>query len=74
MDDYFTYTNLYKLMIQTAYPEVLPPLYFKGLYNKGLIPERFQFLNAMFSEPEEDGYDKWHNFSGVYDTGWSSSQ
>ena len=63
-------SNLYQLMKQTDYPELLPPLYFKGLYNKGELPEGFQFLYAMISQPDQDGYDKWSAFSAVYDTGW----
>ena len=74
MEDYFVGTNLYKLMIQTAFPEVLSALYFKGLYNKGEIPDGFHFLYAMLSEPKADGYDPWHYFSGVYNTGWTSHQ
>jgi hypothetical protein len=68
--DYYVYTNLYQRMKNTPYPEILPPLYFKGLYNKGEIPEGFRFLYAMLSQPDADGYDKWHTFSAVFDTGW----
>lgn len=68
--EYFTRINLYQLMKQTLYPEILPALYFKGLYNKGEIPERFRFLYAMLSQPDADGYDKWHTFSAVYRTDW----
>jgi hypothetical protein len=70
--DYYVKINLYQLMKHTAYPEILPPLYFKGLYNKGEIPEGFRFLYAMLSQIDADGYDKWHTFSSVFDTGWNS--
>ena len=69
-EDYYARTNLYQLMKDTPYHETLPALYFKGLYNKGEIPEGFQFQYAMLSQPESDGYDKWRTFSAVYDTGW----
>jgi hypothetical protein len=68
-EDYYARINLYQLMKQTSYPEILPPLYFKGLYNKGEIPEGFRFLYAMLSQPDADGYDKWRTFSAVFDTG-----
>ena len=70
--DYYIYTKLYQLMKQTQYPDLLPSLYFKGLYNKGAIPEGFRFLYALFSCPDKDGYDKWKTFSAVYDTGWGT--
>ena len=70
MGDYYTYTNLYQLMKNTSYTDILPALYFKGLYNKGILPEGFRFLYAMLSQPDADGSDKWHTFSAVYDTGW----
>ncbi len=69
-EDYFAEINLYQLMKNTPYPETLPALYFKGLYNKGEIPEGFKFLYAMLSKPDADGYDEWKSFSAVYDTGW----
>ena len=71
MEDYFTRTQLYQLMKRTPYPEVLPSLYFKGLANKGEIPENFQFSYAMLSQPNLDGYDKWRTSSAVYSTGWN---
>lgn len=71
-EDYYTYINLYQLMKNTPYPETLPALYFKGLYNKGKIPEGFRFLYAMLSQPDSEGYDPWKHFSAVYDTGWRS--
>ncbi|WP_034450475.1 hypothetical protein [Butyrivibrio sp. AE2032] len=70
MGDYFIHVNLYQLMKNTSRPNILPPLYFKGLYNKGEIPVGFRFLYAMLSEPDADGYDIWQTFSAVYDTGW----
>ena len=70
MGDYYTRINLYQLMKKTAHPDVLPAFYFKGLYNKGEIPEGFRFLYAMLSKPEANGYDIWRSFSAVYDTGW----
>lgn len=69
-EDYYARTNLYQLMKNTSYPECLPTLYFKGLYNKGEIPEKFQFRYAMLSQWNADGYDKWRTFSSVYDTEW----
>lgn len=69
-EDYYARVNLYQLMKQTQFPKLLPSLYFKGLYNKGEIPEGFRFLYAMISQPDANGYDKWRYFSGVYDTGW----
>lgn len=73
MEDYYARTDLYQLMKHTLYPELLPPLYFKGLYNnKGEIPENFQFRYAMLSQPDLDGYDCRHSFSAVYDTGWNN--
>ncbi len=71
-DDYYARTKLYQLMKHTCYPELLPSLYFKGLYNKGEIPENFQFQYAMLSQPGENGYDKWNTFSAVFDTRWNS--
>lgn len=71
-EDYYARTDLYQLMKHTCYPELLPDLYFKGIYNKGEIPENFQFRYAMLSQPDEDGYDKWNTFSAVFDTGWNS--
>ena len=70
-EDYYARTELYQLMKHTCYPELLPELYFKGLYNKGEVPENFQFRYAMLSQPGEDGYDKWNTFSAVFDTGWN---
>ncbi len=70
-EDYYARVNLYQLMKHTAYPDVLPPLYFKGLYNKGEIPENFQFRYALLSKPDADGYDKWQTFSAVFSTGWN---
>ena len=52
--DYYARTELYQLMKHTCYPELLPELYFKGLYNKGEVPENFQFRYAMLSQPGED--------------------
>ena len=70
-DDYFVRVNLYQLMKETSKPDLLPKLYFKGLYNKGEIPEGFQFLYALIKgKPDKDGYDHWQWFSGVYNTGW----
>lgn len=69
--DYYVRTDLYQLMKNTRYPELLPDLYFKGLYNKGEIPENFKFRYAMLSQPDEDGYDEWNTFSAVFDTGWN---
>ncbi len=69
-EDYYARINLYQLMKNTSHPDILPALYFKGLYNKGEIPEGFRFLFAMLSHPGADGYDKWRHFSAVYDTGW----
>lgn len=69
-EDYYTRIDLYQLMKHTCYPELLPNLYFKGLYNKGEIPENFLFKYAMLSQPDKDGYDKWNTFSAVFDTGW----
>ena len=69
-EDYFARINLYQLMKNTAYRDVLPAYYFKGLHNKGEIPEGFRFLYAMLSQPDADGYDPWRSFSAVYDTGW----
>lgn len=69
-DGYYVRTDLYQLMKNTCYPELLPGLYFKGLYNKGEVPENFKFRYAMLSQPDEDGYDKWNTFSAVYDTVW----
>lgn len=71
-DDYYARTALYQLMKNTCYPELLPNFYFKGLYNKGEIPENFRFQYAMLSQPDENGYDKWNTFSAVFDTGWNS--
>ena len=71
-EDYYARVNLYQLMKNTSNPDVLPALYFKGLYNKGEIPEGFRFLYAMLSKPDADGYDKWRTFSAVYDTGWNA--
>ena len=71
-EDYYARTNLYQLMKHTSHPELLPALYFKGLYNKGEIPENFQFRYAMLSQPDLDGYDRWHSFSAVYNTGWNN--
>ena len=69
-EDYYTDVNLYQLMKHTPWPELLPSLYFKGLYNKGEIPEGFQFLYSMIIRPDVEGYDKWSHFSAVYSTGW----
>lgn len=71
-EGYNARTKLYQLMKHTPYPELLPGLYFKDLYNKGEIPENFKFRYAMLSQPDEDGYDKWNTFSAVFDTGWNS--
>lgn len=71
-EDYFVSVNLYQLMKHTSYPELLPTLYFKGLYNKGEIPAGFRFIYAMLSQPESDGYDKWKTFSGVYTAEWKN--
>ena len=71
-EDYFMYTNLYQMMKNTSHKDVLPALYFKGLYNKGEIPEGFRFLYAMLSQPDAEGYDFWRSFSAVYDTGWKT--
>lgn len=71
-EDYYTRTRLYQLMKFTPKPEVLPSLYFKGLYNKGEVPENFQFRYALLSKPDHDGYDKWKTFSAVFETGWNS--
>ena len=70
MEDYYTRIRLYQLMKHTPHPDILPALYFKGLYNKGEIPEGFRFLFAMLRQPDADGYDQWLSFSAVYDTGW----
>lgn len=72
MGDYFLHVNLYQLMKHTSKPDTLPALYFKGLYNKGEIPEGFRFLYSMFSHPNETGYDEWKSFSSVYSTGWKA--
>ena len=69
-EDYFTDIKLYQLMKQTSKPNLLPGLYFKGLYNSGAIPEGFQFLYAMLSKPDSDGYDIWRWCSAVYKTCW----
>ena len=71
-EDYFARIDLYQLMKNTSRPEILPALYFKGLYNKGEIPEGFRFLYAMLAHPDRDGYDMWKSFSAVYDTGWNA--
>ncbi len=71
MGDYYLQTHLYQLMKKTTYPEVLPDFYFKGLYNKGDIPDNFQFCYAMLSQPDSDGYDKWKTFSAVFTTHWN---
>ncbi len=70
-EDYYARINLYHLMKNTPYPETLPALYFKGLYNKGEIPDGFRFSYAMLSQPDADGYDKWQSFSAVYNTAWN---
>ena len=69
--DYYVRTDLYPLMKHTCYPEILPKLYFKGLYNKGEVPDNFQFRYAMLSQPDKDGYDIWNTFSAVYDAEWN---
>ncbi len=72
MGDYYVWTRLYKLMQNTPYPEILPTLYFKGLYNKGDVPESFKFSYSMFGDPDSDGLDDtWQLFSAVYNTGWN---
>lgn len=70
-EDYYARVNLYQLMKNTIYSETLPALYFKGLHNKGEIPDGFRFLYAMLSQPDADGYDKWQSFSAVYYTAWN---
>ena len=72
-EDYFVRVKLYQLMKQSSCPALLPPLYFKGLYNKGDVPEGFRFLYAMLSEPEADGYDPWQTFSAVYEANWQGA-
>lgn len=72
IEGYYVRTKLYHLMKRTSYPDLLPGLYFKGLYNKGEIPEGFHFKYAMLSQPDKNGYDKWSGFSAVYDTSWNS--
>lgn len=72
-EDYYARTSLFQLMKHTSHPDTLPAYYFKGLYNKGEVPEGFRFLYAMLSQPEADGYDKWLHFSAVFDTGWKSN-
>ena len=72
--DYYVQTNLFQLMQRTAFPELLPIYYFKGLYNKGEIPNGFQYLYSMISQKDIDGYDKWEHFSAVYSTGWRQNQ
>lgn len=74
MEDYYTRVNLYQLMTTTSHRNTLPALYFKGLFNKGEIPDGFRFLYAMLSKPDTDGYDKWQYFSAVYDTGWNNKK
>ena len=71
-EDYFVRIKLYQLMKNTKYPEILPALYFKGLYNQGEIPDGFRFRYAMLSQPDADGYDEWEYFSAVFETGWNS--
>ena len=69
-EDYILYIKLYQLMKHTSKPNLLPGYYFKGLYNKGEVPEGFRFLYAMLSKPDSDGYDRWRSFSSVYKTRW----
>lgn len=69
--NYYVRTDLYQLMKATSHRGTLPALYFKGLYNKGDIPDGFRFRYAMLSQPDADGYDAWKSFSAVYATGWS---
>ena len=71
-DDYYVRVPLYQMMKHTTVPEILPPLYFKGLMNKGEIPDGFQFRYAMLSEPNADGYDPWRTYSAVYDAHWQN--
>ena len=71
-EGYYSHVNLYKMMKQTIHSDILPVYYFKGLYNKGEVPDGFKFLYAMISYPEQNGYDKWQSFSAVYDTGWKT--
>lgn len=68
--DYYVRINLYQLMKNTALPELLPALYFKGIYNKGEIPDGFLYRYSLLSKPDRSGYDIWQTFSAVYDTGW----
>lgn len=69
-DDYYVYTNLYQLMKQTEYPDVLPRLYFRGRFNKGPAPAGALYRYSMLSEVDADGYDRWRSFSAVYDLRW----
>lgn len=69
-EDYFVRTKLYQQMKHTSNPEILPAWYFKGLYNKGEVPENFNYCYSMLSQLDAEGYDKWKDFSAVYATSW----
>ena len=69
--DYFVRIGLYRLMKHTPYQEILPVWYFKGLYNKGKIPENFRYCYSLLSQPDRDGYDDWETFSAVYAADWN---
>lgn len=70
-EDYFIRTNLYKLMQSTSCRDILPMRYFKGLYNMGEVPENFKYRYSMLKLLDVDGYDRWKNFSAVYDINWN---
>ncbi|OUP74004.1 hypothetical protein B5F08_12415 [Anaeromassilibacillus sp. An172] len=70
-EDYFIRTNLYKLMQSTSCRDILPMRYFKGLYNMGEMPENFKYRYSMLKLLDVDGYDRWKNFSAVYDINWN---
>lgn len=57
-------------MRNTPYKDTLPNFYFKGLYNKGEIPNGFEYLYSMLGNASDNEYDSFSRFSSVYSTEW----
>lgn len=71
MEDYFERTNLYQLMKNTPYQEILPGLYFQGLYSKEIVPDNMKFEYFMIDEMRF-GTD-WKYYTSVYSVDWEAN-
>ena len=66
--DWFTNTPIYDVFMNTAKPELLPELYFKGKYTSSLCAEGFE---RLYDVPESGAH---HGVSAVYKTAWNRNE